>query len=503
MKRVLMFVAIVVLLPMAVAAQVPPTPPTPPTPPAPPAPVVAPVPPLPPIPARAPRAIAAPTMMEPWELEQALRAASEAQRAAQEAQRVNVDVIREATRAAQEARAQVEHDFRYAAPMAFDFRWDYMDHQPFGQESSSWYNSCRSLQDQREYEKAITSCDRYIAQKGPRTDGALYWKAYAQFRLGKRDEAVASIGQLRKEYPQSRYLKDAQALEVDVKGTRPEDIQDNDEIKLLAINAMKESDPERAVPLLDGLLNKANSLRVKRGALSVLAQINNPRAHQILLNYAKGAGNPDLQMEAIRHIAIGRDKQTTSAELRQIYEATDDVSVRAAIIGAYQSAGNKTELVRIAGTESTPVAIRGRAISGLTNIAAPQELWALYQKETDKNLKIQMVQAFASMGALDQLTQILKTEKDPEVRRRVIRSLGSLRSEKTGQMLVDMYSGETDLENRKAVISALGSQENAEALVAIARKETNLPLKTDIVRKLSDMAPRSKVAADFMLEILK
>jgi hypothetical protein len=52
-------------------------------------------------------------------------------------------------------------------------------------------------------------------------------------------------------------------------------------------------------------------------------------------------------------------------------------------------------------------------------------------------------------------------------------------------------------------VSALGSQENAEALVAIARKETNLPLKTEIVRRLSDLAPRSKVAADFMLEILK
>jgi HEAT repeat protein len=314
----------------------------------------------------------------------------------------------------------------------------------------------------------------------------------------------ASIAQLRKEYPQSKYLNDAKALEVDVKQTRPEAIQDNDEIKLLAINSMKESDPERAVPLLEGMLNRTNSLRVKRGALSVLAQISSPRARQILLNYAKGAGNPDLQLEAIRYIAVNRDKQTTSTELRQIYEATDDVSVRRAIISAYSSAGNKTELVRIYESGGAPIPIRQQAISGLTNIAAPQELWALYQKETDKDLKIQMVQAFSSMGAVDQLTQILKTEKDPEVRRRAIRSLGSVKSDKTGQMLVDLYAGEQDLENRKAVISALGSQENAEALVAIGRKETNLPLRTEIVRRLSEMANHgNKVAAEFMIEILK
>jgi len=493
MKRVLTFVAIVVVLPAAVWAQVPPPPP-----PTPPTPVV--VPPIPPMPAPAPmpRPVIAPTMVDPYDIEMAVRAATDAK----EVQRATVEATREAVAAAQaEARRQVE-EWKMVAPMA-DFRYDYnFDFHPYGQEGGS-YSSGISQVNQRQYERAITSFDREIARKGPRTDAALYWKAYSLFKLGRRDDAIASIAQLRKEYAQSKYLKDAAALEVEVKGTRPEDIQDNDELKLIAINAMKESDPERAVPLLEQVLSRTNSLRVKRGALSVLAAINNPKARQILLSYAKGAGTPDLQLEAIRYLAVNRDRQTTSAELKQIYEATDDIAVRSAIISAYQSSGDKTELIRIAQSGTAPVAIRQQAISGLTNIAAPQDLWALYQKETDKNLRIQMVQAFSGMGAIDQLSQILKTEKEPEVRRQAIRSLGRMKTEKTGQMLVDLYANEQDLENRKAVVSALGSQENAEALVAIARKETNLPLKTEIVRRLSDLAPRSKVAADFMLEILK
>ena len=95
---------------------------------------------------------------------------------------------------------------------------------------------------------------------------------------------------------------------------------DDDDLKLLAINGIKNTDPERAIPLLEGVLSATNSLRVKKQALYVLASMpNQPRRVQILLNYAKGAGNPDLQIEAIRYLAANRDKQTTAADLMQIY----------------------------------------------------------------------------------------------------------------------------------------------------------------------------------------
>jgi hypothetical protein len=53
---------------------------------------------------------------------------------------------------------------------------------------------------------------------------------------------------------------------------------------------------------------------------------------------------------------------------------------------------------------------------------------------------------------------------------------------------------------KKAVISALAMQDNATALVAIARKESDPGLKRDIVGRLSHM--NSKVATAYMLEIL-
>jgi HEAT repeat protein len=114
-----------------------------------------------------------------------------------------------------------------------------------------------------------------------------------------------------------------------------------------------------------------------------------------------------------------------------------------------------------------------------------------------------MVSLFGSMQAVDQLQRIAKTENDVDVRRRAVRSLGNAKAEKSGQMLVDLYGAESNPDTRKVIIGALGTQGNAEGLVAIARKETSLALKTEIVRRLSDLAPKSKVAADYLMEIIK
>jgi len=182
---------------------------------------------------------------------------------------------------------------------------------------------------------------------------------------------------------------------------------------------------------------------------------------------------------------------------------TTDVTIKAAIIDAYRVSGNKMELFNVAGNPGNVMDLRRQAVSGLSDIAAPAELWALYQKEENKDLRAQMVTVFGSMGAVDQLTQIVKTEKEPAVRRSAIRSLGNQKSDKTGATLVQIYGTETDKDVKKSIISALGNQNNAEGLVGIAQKETAMDLKMSIVQKLSEMAPKSKVAADYLAELIK
>ena len=137
------------------------------------------------------------------------------------------------------------------------------------------------------------------------------------------------------------------------------------------------------------------------------------------------------------------------------------------------------------------------------NLLTAAELMTMYQKEENKELRQTMLNAFANMQAVDQLIQIIKTEKEPSLRQSAIRSLGRMKSERTGQTLTEIYGSEQDKAVRKAVITAFANQNNAEGLVAIAKKETDKDLKLEIVRKIADLAPKNKVAMDYLMEQIK
>jgi HEAT repeat protein len=376
-----------------------------------------------------------------------------------------------------------------------------------GDERGSYNSGLNALQ-RREYDRAIQQFDRVISQKGTHADAATYWKAFSQTRLVRTDDALATLAALRRDYPQSRYLGDAKVLEADIRrlagqGMDPQTLEANDEIKLIAINGIANTDPDRAIPLLEGVLSGANTLANKRRALFVLALTNDPRAHQILLRYAKGAGSPELQSEAIRNLVSRRDKQTTDAELREIYEAAQDPAVRRSIIDAYGAAGDKAALLDVVRNKAEKTDIKRSAISRLSGLATPAELWSLYQVEAEPDVRAQMINVFASMNAVKELADIARTDKEPRVRLRALRMLGSQKTDATGQILVDLYAANEARDARRSIIAALGSQNNADGLVAIARKEANLDLKREIVSALSSMASRNKVAADYLMEMIK
>lgn len=357
------------------------------------------------------------------------------------------------------------------------------------------YNSGLNALQQQQYERALEAFDRVIANNNARVDAALYWKAFAEFRLARVDASLQSIAQLQKAHAQSRYLSDARVLETEVRkqsGQKLDPAQlDDDEIKLLAIQGLERT--EQVVPLLEGVLNAPNSLNVKKRALYVLALRSDPRAREVLLRYAKGGGNPDLQIEGVRLLVSRRDAQTTDAVLRELYESSSDPSVKRVIIDAYRSRLRSN--ARPGGATATATT----ATSG----AVAQELTALYQRETDADLRRHIASVLVSIGSADQVATVIKGERDVNARQRAIGVLAVRDNPQATRALTDLYSTFSDIETRESIISALAGQQNAEALIALARTETNVRLKTRIVRHLSEMAPRSKAAADYLMDVIK
>ena len=365
------------------------------------------------------------------------------------------------------------------------------------------YSDGREALDEDRYDQAAGKFRELADMNGPQTDAALYWKAYSENKLGQRDSALTTIADLEKRFAQSRWIKDARALKIEVQQSSGQpahpETQPDEELKMLAITGLMNSDPQRAMPLLEKVLNGTGTPKEKSKALFVLAQNGSAESREILGRIARGQSNPDLQKKAVEYLGLFGGQQARQT-LAEIYASTGDESVKRAILKSYMIGGDKEHLLAAAKGEKD-ASLRAEAIKQLGIVHAPEELRQLYKTETSPEVKKDILQAFFLTGDAKFLAEAAQGEKDAEVRRAAIRNLGLIGSADAKEALPAIYAKETDRENKQAVLNALFIQGNAHALVTIARGEKDAELKKIAVSKLALM--NSKEGNDYLMEILQ
>jgi HEAT repeat protein len=365
------------------------------------------------------------------------------------------------------------------------------------------YRRGRTALDASRWEDAIAAFSDSAARKGAAADGALYWKAYAQNRAGQRDAALATLAALRQQYPSSRWSNDAQALEVEIHARTGAPVnpaaESDDDLKLIAINSLMQSDPKQALPILEKLLKSNSSPKLKYRALFVLTQSGSPEARKVLSGIALGGSNPDLQRAAIRYMGMmGGDD--VRRELASIYGSSTDRDVRLAILQAFMVSGSREFLLNAAKIEKD-LDLRRAAIHDLGVSGGQDELWQLYQSEGSVENKEEILKAMFVGGNSAHLVEVARSEKDPRLRLAAIRSLGMMGDHGSGDVLVSIYHSGQDRTVREAILNALFIQQNGKALVDLARNEQDPQMKKEIINKLALV--HSKESTDYMLEILK
>ncbi|HUE43695.1 MAG TPA: HEAT repeat domain-containing protein [Candidatus Sulfotelmatobacter sp.] len=365
------------------------------------------------------------------------------------------------------------------------------------------YERGREALDEDRYDRAASAFTELAKRNGPQTDAALYWQAYAENRQGQRDAALATLAELKHRFPQSRWQKDAGALELEVRqrtgqAPRPES-QDDEDLKMLAIQGMMNCCPEKALPQLEKMLNGADAPKLKSKALFVIAQSGSPEAKQILGRIASGQSNPELQRKAVDYLGMfgGGDSHKILAD---VYAKSSDESLKRAILRSYMISSDKEDLFTAAKSEKSE-SVRGEAIRQLGLVHGVDELQQLYQRETSNAVKREILQAFFLAGDSNRLVQAATTEKDPELRRNAVRNLGLINSPDSAKALQTIYAKDSDESVRREVLNAYFIQNNAAGLVAIARNEKNPELKKEAVSKLAIM--HNKEASDYLMEILQ
>lgn len=238
------------------------------------------------------------------------------------------------------------------------------------------YSQARQRIDSDQYDRALEPLERVISAKGDRADAAMYWKAYSLMKLARRDEALSTLSQLQKQFPDSGWVRDARALEVEAKQAAGQNVSTDlvdDDTKLLALQGIMRSDPEAALPAVEKLLAGGGSVKLKDRALFVLSQSRNDRALGIIANVARTNTNPDLKQRAIRYLGISNSPEAVTT-LIAVYRADNSVETKKAVISALftsRSPGAAAALVTLARGERN-AELKNLMVRYLSNSNAPE-----------------------------------------------------------------------------------------------------------------------------------
>jgi tetratricopeptide (TPR) repeat protein len=179
-------------------------------------------------------------------------------------------------------------------------------------------------------------------------DDAGFWASYALEHIrGQTEAAFKSYEGFLAKYPESPFREHATASMVQLAerlykqgmAEYREFIEtaktgEDDEIQLLALQALYRVEGEDIIPSLEALLaDGSKSARVKREAVSILRRNENPRAVQVLQNTARQHADPDVRRRSISALGSRKDQASLQA-LTSIYQGERSVNARRYIADA-------------------------------------------------------------------------------------------------------------------------------------------------------------------------
>ena len=245
---------------------------------------------------------------------------------------------------------------------------------PFVVEPEALYEQAREAIENSQFDRALAELDRVLAQANNRADAAMYWKAYSQSKMALSNEALETIKEMSKQFAASPWVKDAKALELEIRQAAGQpisaDLQGDEELKLLALRGLMQTDPDKGLPIIEKMLAGGAAPRVRDRALFVLSQSRSPKARDIMLATAKNNANPELQLRAVRYLGMMGNAEDRDL-LPGIYRASSDASVKRTVLNSLFVQRNAKALVDLARAEKDPQ-LKKEIVSKLSVMKAPE-----------------------------------------------------------------------------------------------------------------------------------
>jgi len=416
------------------------------------------------------------------------------------------------------------------------------------------YERGRDALDQQKYKDAYKAFLQSAEAGGDQSDAASYFLAYTMVRLNRTDEALDQLARFQDEHPDSRWNDDARKLAQELSHGADPELSAAEELKLIALHGLVNTDPERAAPRLEKFLREAKSPSMKEEALFLLLQSGAPGAKDIALDLARSSNDPQLRVAAIHSLATLGEMGTD--ELAGLYDSIDSVEGKMAILEGYMMNGDLNRMVEVARNEKDirlrrmaidflaasgavdeleglidvssspelqnllleaymisgqkepvlkiargngPTELRRTAMEFLGMMGETDALKELYRSEADAELRGAALESLAISGDHEFLREVMRQEQDPRIRADAIRALGYT-GEGDADTLLSIYRAENNPEVREAALEGLMMQGNVDALIELARAEKDPEIKKAIVEMLA--ATGSEKAIDYLMELI-
>jgi len=289
---------------------------------------------------------------------------------------------------------------------------------------------------------------------------------------------------------------------------------DDDDIRMAALNALLQMDSERAIPILKQVLAKRDecSVALRRKAVFLVAQKQTDESATILLDAARNDPDVEVRRQAVFWLSEVHSDRALQA-LDSILKGSTDEEVQEKALFALSNTNTTrgTEILRAYAQSTAPEELRAKAVFWLGQSSRRSAdnttfLESLFDKTNSEEIQNAIIQAMSEVpgdeGSRWMLSVIQNTKQPVEVRKKALFWTGQRRGTDINSLLA-LYPKLDDQELKEHFIFVLSERREAAAtdkLIEIAKNDKDVEMRKKALFWLAQKNdPRAK---QLLLELI-
>lgn len=426
------------------------------------------------------------------------------------------------------------------------------------------YKQARRALNEAQYRKAVELFEQSMQEEPQYSAEALYYQALAYYRMGGRsnyEQALRKLDDQLNRYPEAASHGDAEELMVRIEGElaqrgdaraaerlareaermalieerqhseqarrterearreveheMQQEMQREAEIKAMALHALIQADPEKAIPYLTKVLENRTpeTAELREQAVFILGQHESDQTLDLMVGVVQNDPDPDVKAHAAFWLTQVDDPRAIDATIAVLQDPNLDEDVKGQAVFALGQTDDPRAARILRDYASRPDVdseVRGMAVHGLAQHPSPENaqfLKQMFRQVDDPEVRDQILFALTQMPEAadgEWLLAIFTDEsEDPEVREMALFIAGQSGNVDAG-VLSRMYDSADDPEMKEHILFTLTQVDSDAAfdkMLDIARSEEDPELRQHALFWIGQSGdPR---AQDVLLEVLE